>query len=449
MSIRKVPLEPLALNAAVFLLLALSLTVPSGYSWGAVLLLVLGLMRWPAVLRGRVAWPREMRAWAVTILLMGLVWSMHIVVNGKLITHSLGLDRSIKYLLVFLLLPALLDRRPSDTALNWGCWIGAWGAGLTALWQVGVLGWDRAAGYTNAIQFGNLALLLGAWSGVRAMQAPVRWQKVFGWLALLMGVVASIASGSRGGWLTLPALMLLGFWFSAPPPASSSQALPRALKAAGVTLAACMALLALPPVQQRIDIGIHEWRAHEQRAEDTSVGLRRSFWSLALQIGEAHPWIGAGQHGYEAMQKEAVSRKEIPEAALGYNHAHNEWLDMFAKRGLLGVAGLALFFAVPGVMFARGLRGRSHVRSGSSSPLEDRTDAGTPQNDPSPASPRTDTQRAAALCGLMTVLAFVGFGLTQVMFAHNNGTMIYLLAVTLWIACMQPAHANASLPTER
>ncbi len=440
MSIRTAPLEQLALNAGVFLLLALSLTVPSGYSWGAVLLLVLGFIRWPAVLRGRVAWPCDMRLWAAAILLMGMVWSMHIVVDGKLITHSLGLDRSIKYLLVFLLLPALFARRPSDASLNWGCWIGAWGAGLTALWQVGVLGWDRAAGYTNAIQFGNLALLLAAWSGVRAMQTPVRWQKAVGWLAVLMGVVASVTSGSRGGWLTLPALMLLGFWFSEPPPSSSSQALPRALKAAGITLAACVALLALPSVQQRIDIGIHEWRAHEQRAEDTSVGLRRSFWSLALEVGQAHPWLGAGQHGYEAMQREAVARKDIPEAALGYNHAHNEWLDMFAKRGLLGLTGLALFFGIPGVMFARRLGG--YRRASSGGPSEGNRELSTTEIGRSAPITRSSEERAAALCGLMTVLGFVGFGLTQVMFAHNNGTMMYLLAVTLWIACMQPPRGS-------
>ncbi len=408
-------LRQLCLDAAVFLLLALSLSAPSGYSWGAVMLLVLGLFSWPAVLRGRVAWPREMRVWAVTIVLMGLVWSLHIVVDGKLVTQSLGLDRSLKYLLVFLAVPALLAGRPSDNALNWGCWLGACGAGLTALWQIGVLGWDRAAGYTNAIQFGNLALLLAAWSGVRAMQTPVRWQKAIGTLAVLLGVTASIASASRGGWLTLPALILLGFWFSLPTPTSRTQAVPRALRAAAVTALACIALLALPSVQQRIHIAIDEWQAHEQRAENTSVGLRRSFWALATDIGQAHPWLGAGQDGYETLQREAVARGDMPEAALEYNHAHSEWLDMFAKRGLLGVAGLALFFAVPGLMFVN----RLGSRRGTSATTED-----------------THAHRAAALCGLMTVLGFAGFGLTQVMFAHNNGNMMYLLTVTVWLSCL-------------
>jgi len=73
--------------------------------------------------------------------------------------------------------------------------------------------------------------------------------------------------------------------------------------------------------------------------------------------------------------------------------------------------------------------------------------ADAPQNvQPAPET-RTGSERAAALCGLMTVLGFLGFGLTQVMFAHNNGTMMYLLTVTLWIACMQPPHA--SHPPER
>lgn len=418
-------LEPLALDAAVFLLLALSLSVPSGYSWGAVLLLLLGLVRWPAVLLRRMAWPSDMRAWAVVIILMGLVWSLHIVVDGKLITNSLGLDRSLKYLLVFLVVPALLNRRPSEAAVNWGCWVGAIGAGITALWQVCGLGWERAAGYTNAIQFGNLALLLAAWSGVRALRAPCRWQKAVGWLALLLGTVASVASGSRGGWVTLPALLLLGFWFSAPP-ATPAQSLPRALRAVALTLIACLALLALPPVQQRVVIAIDEWSAAEQTPENTSVGLRRSFWEQALAVGQAHPWLGVGQAGYEDLQREAVARHEMPEAALEFNHAHNEWLDMFAKRGLLGVAGLALFFAVPGVLFARRLR----------------RDPGEPSDQAPVPDAAASERRTAALCGLMTVLGFAGFGLTQVMFAHNNGNMMYLLTVTLWLACLQPTPAK-------
>ena len=76
---------------AAFLLLALALSVPSGFAPGAVLLLLLGLARWPGVLTGRIRWSRPMALWAGSVLVMGLVWSMHITdANGRLVTSTLG-----------------------------------------------------------------------------------------------------------------------------------------------------------------------------------------------------------------------------------------------------------------------------------------------------------------------------------------------------------------------
>ena len=105
------------MDAAAFLTLAAALSVPSGYSYGALLLLVLGLCAWPGVLAGRVRWTPPLALWGTAIAVMGLVWGMHIVDDsGRLVTHSLGLDRCIKYLLVLLCLPALLVRRPGVPA---------------------------------------------------------------------------------------------------------------------------------------------------------------------------------------------------------------------------------------------------------------------------------------------------------------------------------------------
>ena len=59
-----VPPAVALMNAAAFLLLALSLGLRSGYSLGAVLLLALGLAAWPGVLAGRVRWSLPLAAWA-------------------------------------------------------------------------------------------------------------------------------------------------------------------------------------------------------------------------------------------------------------------------------------------------------------------------------------------------------------------------------------------------
>lgn len=412
------------LDLAAFLVFAPALWLPSGYSIGAILLLMLGLWRWPAVLRGQLTPNAPLRAWALAVLAMGLVWSMYLFEGGRLMTNTLGLDRSSKYFLVLLALPAVWGHRPAGSALRWGCWVGAAGAGLLAGWQVLVQHLERAEGYTNAIQFGNLALLLALWSCIWAVQSGRLHERIVGGLAAALGLAASVFSGSRGGWVTLPVLLVVIVWL-AQPFAKGGQP-KRGLRALGAALLACLLLASLPPVQKRAHEAVQELlQQPEPEKSNTSTGSRLAFWMYAWRLGVAHPWLGAGQLGYEQSQREAVARQEMPSMSVHFNHAHNEWLDMFAKRGLLGVSGLALFYAVPGFLCWRRLR-----RMGRE-PLENATAAG---NEDAARGER----HAAALCGLVTVLGYLGFGMTQVMFAHNNGNLMYLLPVTLWLAVCWP-----------
>ncbi|RCX10994.1 O-antigen ligase family protein [Extensimonas vulgaris] len=415
------------LNAAAFLVLAPALWLPSGYSIGAILLVMLGLWRWPAVLRGRLAPHAPLRAWALVVLAMGLVWSMYLFEGGRLITNTLGLDRSSKYFLVLLALPAVWAQRPAAWALRWGCWVGAAGAGVLAGWQVLVQHLVRAEGYTNAIQFGNLSLLLALWSGIWAVQASCPYERLLGALAAVLGIAASVLSGSRGGWVVLPVLLVLFVWFARPQTQGSQGSHGRrGLLALGAALLTCLLLAALPPVQQRAHEAAQELlQQPEPEKSNTATGSRLAFWMHAWRLGLEHPWLGAGQLGYEQSQREAVARQEMPSMSVHFNHAHNEWLDMFAKRGLLGVIGLALFYAVPGLLCWRCLR------RGGREPLENAAAAGNED------AARSECH-AAALCGLVTVLGYLGFGMTQVMFAHNNGNLMYLLPMSLWLAVCWP-----------
>lgn len=414
------------LDAGAFALLALALVLPSGYSIGALMLLAAGLLRWPQFWR---AWRGgsvrlgSMGVWAAAVAAMGLAWAMHIADGGEIIWSTLGVDRCLKYALVLLALPAFFCLRPGIQALRWGCWLGAAGAGVLALWQTLGRGLERAVGHTNAIQFGNLALLLGAWSAVWALHAhrsgapvPVR---AAGWTAAALGLAASVASGSRGGWLALP---LLAFMLALLAVVLRARPVRRAAPALLAATVASLLLLALPPVQERTALALHEWQQVQSAPAKvgTSIGLRRAFWSLAWELGREHPLAGVGQKGYERAQREFVARGRMPALAVKFNHAHNEWLDMWAKRGLQGCAALTLFYAVPAVLFWR--RWRQALRS----------------------APLDAARAAAALCGLMAAAGYLVFGMTQVMFAHNNGNMLYLFGVSLWLAASGPAGEGAA-----
>jgi len=214
------------------------------------------------------------------------------------------------------------------------------------------------------------------------------------------------------------------------PPASGGIKGHRGLRALGAALLACLLLAVLPPVQQRAHEAAQELlQQPAPEKSNTATGSRLAFWMHAWRLGVAHPWLGAGQRGYEQSQLAAVARQEMPSMSVHFNHAHNEWLDMFAKRGLLGVCGLVMFYAVPGFLCGR------RLRRGGREPLENAAAASHGYD----GQAVDDERHAAALCGLVTVLGYLGFGMTQVMFAHNNGNLMYLLPMTLWLAVCWPA----------
>lgn len=399
-----------AVDAAAFVLLALSMALPSGYSFGALLLLLLGLFYGVRAVPHCTFRLRPMTFWAVAIAIMGAAWMMHTTDQGGALGVPMSeFDRPSKYLFVLLILPALLARRPSAKVLFWGSVAGAAGAGAMALWQVFHLHMPRAEGYTNAIQFGDISLLLAFWSLIWALQWPRSWQRKLAFLGALLGLAASVLSDTRGGWITLPVLLPLILWLGHPRVPGRTRA--RALKMAGVVVLFCAVLVALPPVHQRIRLAAQQYAAWTKGNTASSIGLRLGLWRLGLHEVRVRPLVGIGEDGFRARLRAAVARGDVSNEALVLGHAHNEMLDMLVKRGILGLLALLLFYAVPGFLFWRALRSPEDAEPGANG-----------------------FQRAAALCGLVAVIGFIGFGLTQVLFAHNNGNLMYLLTVSLWLA---------------
>src|SRR5699024_2829187 len=100
---------------------------------------------------------------------------------------------------------------PRLTWLWLGLGIGAIAACIWSGYQKFFLDIQRAGGYTNAIQYGNLAMLMGVWcvAGLGWAHTQThcrRWQLLLV-VGALCGVLASLLSGSRGGWIGLPVVL--------------------------------------------------------------------------------------------------------------------------------------------------------------------------------------------------------------------------------------------------
>lgn len=388
---------------AGFLVPALALCVPSGYSYGAGLLLLLTLFAWRQVHK----WPAtaEGRWLMLAIALMGFLQCLEMDLNLARTMEMPG-----KYLAALLCLGFVATYRPSAAAWSSGVLVGAAASGLLAVIQVVLLYKQRAGGFTNEIQYGNLSLLLGTLALVVLLVRGRDWGlglRLAAVMAFALGLIGSLLSQSRGGWLSLLLVVPLGLWLLRD--RLHGVRVWTALGLGGVLLVAA-AWPFRAELNARMDEAAREVRAYQAQGQaNSSVGQRLAHWRLAWDMGADSPWVGwGGQAGYNIEKQKRVASGAHPEILMRFTHAHNEWLDQFAKRGLLGVTILALFYAIPLAVFWPTKRRMARV--GALSALDVYT---------------------ARLSAVFLVVSYIGFGMTQVFFSHNSGHMFYLFPLIL------------------
>ena len=410
-------------SAAAFMVPGLALWLPSGYSYGAALLLLAAVVGAPWWWRAcKVS--RESGWLVLSIVVMGFVWLLD---SSDGAWRWGALDRPSKYLLALPCLFFLLAYAPNPRWLWTGITLGALGSGGIALYQIGVLHLPRAAGYTNAIQYGNLCVLLALMCLVLLATRPPgvqTWHRLVMAVGVVLGLVGSVLSQSRGGWVALalifPALALvlrpyIGW---------------RQFAAGTAALLCALSVLVFVQrhgLEERLDMAVTEAQQFEQKGDAvSSVGQRLAHWQLAWDMGLARPLLGWGKSGYDAEKQRQVNAGQAHPFLLEFAHVHNEVLDLFAKHGLLGVLALLLFYGVPLALFWP-TRARVMVPANNGGMQLDRT------------------ALALHLVGWTVPVAYIAFGLTQVFFAHNSGNVFYLFMVMLVHSCLQARqHAGGS-----
>lgn len=400
-------------NWGAFMVPGLALWLPSGYSYGAVVLLVAALVSTP------LWWERPIPRVGWWMAAMFFAMATLFLLDVDVAEGLKGLDRPSKYLLALPCLFFVLSFEPSCRWLWLGITMGAGGAGLLALYETQVLCWPRATGFTNAIQYGNLSLLLGL---MASLLLVVQWRRWLLWqrlaigTAFVLGLAGSLLSQSRGGWLALGLVLPLCTWLLV------RLGQHRVLWSAGALVLAVYALLQTPAVHQRIEEAFHEAQTYQRNGDGaTSIGHRLAHWRLAWEMGIDRPWVGWGLAGYEAEKVRRVAQGQAHPMVLQFSHAHNEILDQFAKRGLLGVLILMVFYGVPLIIFW---------------PLSRRT---------MDQQGKTD-EESLTLClvGVLLPVAYFGFGLTQVFLAHNSGNIFYLFMCLLVLGTLHGRRTRIS-----
>jgi O-antigen ligase len=402
-------------SALVALFPLLSLVTGFGIGLFGFLFLATALCWWRDSRRVLAAhWPRL--RWLVFAFLLDLGYMAFLMLVR---VHDFNvLDRPLRMCLMLSAVPVVLVARPPARAL----WLGAAAGALASLafvaWQGLWLGVVRPGGLMNPITFGDLALCLALLSLAGALQggdvrSDVRSDALGRWLAaagVLAGLAASLLTGSRGGWLMLALLILLPALL-----AWQGRLRPRvalALPLLAIVLAALAYALPQTGVRMRIAIGVSDARLYlAGNQAPTSLNVRLELWRAGGMLIREHPWTGLDTPDYKRRMRAWVREGKLSGAVFAPPeppHLHNDVLQVLVTRGVLGLtAWIGILLAPLGFFWMR-LRQAGRRAQG-------------------PASPAY----AASLAGLLLVLAYVSFGLTEVIFWSMKANVFYALMVFL------------------
>ena len=399
-------------GVTVFLIGGLSLAVPSGYSIGAVGLLLVSIVGLLLLRPPVIPLPPLVRLVVAAMILYAVFWMGDAALRGEGLREF---DRPSRFLFAAICLVALARFGVSQAWLWAGVAAGASAAGGLAIWQKLFLSMDRATGTTQMVQFGNLSMLFGLLCAAGLFWAQGRERFKAGWIGFLalgavLGVVASFLSGTRGAWIALAASIPV--FLPAMNVAGIRKRTLACVIALFIALTSAVYLLPQSGVSERIGEAVTDWRHYSEGAVvEGSVSKRIEMWRGAWQLFREKPLIGWGETGYIQQLQALGEVGSISPQAAGYTHAHNELLNALAKKGIVGALILYALYVLPIAWFARFLRGSAPEGLG------------------------------IGVAGLILPIGYAAFGMTQVSFNHNSGVMVYafLLAVLMGLSVSTPS----------
>jgi O-antigen ligase len=303
-----------------------------------------------------------------------------------------------RFLLVMPLFLMLRHTGFMESALKWGVWLGAIWAGSWALYQNFYLGIQRVWGGTSGLinAFGDISLILGVMSIAlfhKQWRQDKRWL-VVALLAFGFGAYGSLASGAKGGWISVPFLV----WILAgllPQPTIKKRVLLVAMAGVGFALVVYF----VPFIYQRIEMivpAIYQYSSTGIIVEG-SVGIRLGLWHSAFLTFLDNPLFGTGAGTFHSELLKDIEMGLMNARAGAIAGAHSQFFESLVR---FGVFGPLLIFSIFGSFIYHCKQGLVH-------------------------------NPGLATAGILMAVGFIGFGMVEHIWDINNAGVFYALMMAI------------------
>jgi O-antigen ligase len=232
--------------------------------------------------------------------------------------------------------------------------------------------------------------------------------------ALILGMLASILSGTRGAWIAIPALSVILFYYLL----QAIGFIPRVICLV-IVIGALMAAYFIPGAHLANRVNAFFKDIGNYCAGDlsySSVGTRIEGWQVAWNIFRDHPVIGAGPGNYKPLMDRMIADGKQYNSAARHKQPHGAFPSTLADTGLLGLLSLIGVFFTPLWAALRFIRHRNPLRS-------------------------------LGYAMMILVVGFIHFGLTETIFSRNINLVFYIVLSSVIMAVA--ANELEERPTER
>lgn len=261
---------------------------------------------------------------------------------------------------------------------------------------------ESQRGNTSAhpIFWGNIALTTGliAFLLSKGKNVDIKGIQLMGWLALAFSALASLWSLTRGGWLSIPIAMAMFYIMG----------IINKKHIALLVLSVMIAFAFSDKLQERVLSTFHYF--NHGFSLDGSTTLRIKMWDISIDAFEKSPLIGSGLDGYS---QQNMKEKDSGKINFYFEHAHNEFFEILASRGLFG---MAVFLLMIGGLAATYYKHRHSIY---------------------------------AKAGLIALMQYLIYSLSETFFTTKFTIMYFVILHSLLLVAMYKEQINRKTPLQK
>lgn len=400
-------------NVSIFCFFTLLLVFPKGYNYGSIALLVASVLFifysiYKKFKITEIIKQNNPIFFVISLYFLNALF--FIILHGdkfKLIDNPL---RAFLFLSVIIF---VIYSKVKFDVLLYSIPVGSFVAGLVALYQYYILHLPAAFNEQMKIQSGDIAMSLGLFSFIIVLYLfDIKKNRLALVTAIagLFGVLASVLSLARGGWVGVPLIFVFVLYIY-------RNMISKKLLSA-VVLSILVGGISLSTNEQFVGriLDVKNNLSHySQNSKDGSIGARLDMWKMGVDAFIEHPISGWSLKALDEYKKSLADKGIVSREFTVYSHLHNQFIDELAKKGILGGVAILGIFLVPLCSFYRKQKKSSNNKK----------------------------IKLLTTLGIVHVLSTMSYCLTQAFLTHNSGNIFYFFSLVLFWSFMQKSISDS------